>query len=508
MKRFTKLTGLILVLVMLFAFATTVLAVNITIDDENGTSSYEAYRLLNATNSGENFAYTLNATYENILKEVTGKTLPADIIDYISELDDDDIRAFADEVYAGIIAAGIDADETAVNGVFSDVNQGYYLIAETAVSAGSETDTISLVMLDTAGESNITVETKEGYPTVEKKVKDTNDSTGETTGWQDSADHDIGDTISYKITGTVSSEYAKYKEYYYSFTDELSAGLTVDADDVSVHMNSEDGTDITAWFDIDLDAEENVLTITCDDLKAKDTNNSVTSIVVLYTVTLNEDAVIGSGGNPNTVTLTYSNNPYQTGEGTPDTNTTAPDTNIVFTYKAIVNKVDEENEPLEGAGFTLYKFVKADSDTTGTWTQIGEEIIADSSTTSLTTFGFNGLDDGQYKLVETTVPAGYNKADDIEFTIVAEHDEEADAPELITLVVKNADGDVISDGSDAVFSVVLNKGEVSTDVVNTTGLELPSTGGVGTTIFYVLGGILVVGAVVLIITKKRMNYNA
>ena len=126
----------------------------------------------------------------------------------------------------------------------------------------------------------------------------------------------------------------------------------------------------------------------------------------------------------------------------------------------------------------------------------------------VTTFTFTGLDAGQYKLVETTVPAGYNKADDVEFTIEATYDTESADPKLTSLVVKDKDGSVISataENQEASFATVLLEGKVSTKVVNKAGAELPSTGGIGTTIFYILGGLLAVGAVVLLVTKRRMN---
>ena len=218
-------------------------------------------------------------------------------------------------------------------------------------------------------------------------------------------------------------------------------------------------------------------------------------ISVEYTSTLDTDqATVGSAGNKNTSHVTYTNNPNdeQAGEGgkTPD------DVVIVFTYKTIVNKVtknpnydpkvegSEEYIPLKGAGFTLYK-----KNAFGTYEAVGSELKSED----MTTFTWSGLDDGDYKLVETTTPSGYNTIPDIEFTITATHDVSSDNPTLISL-----------SGGDK-FTGVISTGVVSANIENQSGAQLPSTGGIGTTIFYVLGSVLVIGAAVLLVTKKRMS---
>lgn len=498
MKLTKRLFGLFLALTLFCALAGTAFAVDITITDDSSVTadSYAAYKLLNATvaeNAGEEggYAYTLNSTYTAILQEVTGKTTEAEIIKYISELDDTGIRTFADAVYAEIVAAGesITPDYTTDSNTFSNVEQGYYLIAETDTEA--HPDTTSLVMLDTAGLQNITIESKENAPKVEKKVKDTDDSTGAVTDWQDSADYDIGDTIPYQITGTVSDKIANYKNYQYTFTDTMT-NLTCLENTVKVYLvNGTNETEITRGFTKEWNSTSKILTVAFANLKSVDGVVGTSKIVVRYDATLDASANIGYQGNPNTVYLTYSRNPY-----TNDTNDTPKDTNIVFTFKGVVNKVDADNKPLLGAGFTLYKFDKNEND----YVAVGEELKG----IEMTTFEFIGLDAGQYKIVETTVPAGYNKAEDIEFVIVAEHEVEADLPKLTSLVVKDKDGKTIS-GEDLTFTATVFTGEISTNIVNNSGVELPSTGGVGTTIFYIVGGLMVFAAGVLLITRKRMN---
>lgn len=482
MQNMKKLFALLLALVMTMSMATSAFAASITIEDGTITgATYQAYKLLNATDGGDGkFAYTVNTKYEAVLQEVTGKTSDADIVAYIDKVED--INAFANSVYAAITAAGLEKDYETTTNKFSEVEQGYYLIVETALGTTETgaTDTYSLLMLDTAGEEAVTVKTKEDLPTVEKKVEEKNDTTGESS-WGDSADYDVGDEIDYKITGTVSDKYDSYKSYYYSFEDTMVEGLTLKTDSIKVTIN---GVDVTSQFDIDATEHGFTATANLKELTGV-TISGNTEIIVTYTAVLNENAVSGTTGNKNEVILKYENDPKHEGDGEPETpdepeepGKTPKDENVVFTYDVIVDKVDNKGNALSGAGFTLYKEVN------GKWVQVGEEI------TGKTTFEFNKLDEGKYKLVETTVPAGYNKAADVEFEIVST----LEGTKLTALTVTPA-------GS---FTVTLESGKIETDIVNNAGTELPETGGVGTTIFYTLGGILVLAAIVLLVTKKRM----
>ena len=474
MKNMKKIASVVLALVMVFAMASVAFAANITINGGATGAEYAAYKLLNATNSGDNYAYTLNGKYTAVLQEVTGKTTQADIVAYIEGLDAEGIRDFADAVYAQIKA--MDPDYTTANDAFTNVDQGYYLIAETKIGADTDEgsdDSVSLVMLDTAGQDDIQVSTKEDVPTVEKKVQDTNDTTGATSGWQDSADYDLGDDVPFQITGTVSAKVADYNTYYYAFHDTLSEGLTYNGDYKVVL----DGVDVTNKFVLTQNGQK--LDFVCEDLKTAGVELSGDETVVLtYTAELNANSKIGAEGNPNEVYLEYANNPY-----TNDKGETKVDKVIVFTYEVIVNKTDKDGNALEGAEFTLYK--KAAD---GTWNEV-------AGTKAGTVFTWSRLDDGDYKLEETKAPDGYNKVDDIEFTISAEHDIESDDPKLTSLSGGN-------------FTANVTAGTLTTDVENRAGSLLPETGGMGTTLFYMLGGLLVVGAAILLVSKKRMAYEA
>ena len=195
--------------------------------------------------------------------------------------------------------------------------------------------------------------------------------------------------------------------------------------------------------------------------------------------------------------LEYSNNPNAGGND--DTDKTPKDKVIVFTYKVVANKVNEKQEALPGAAFELFKYVKV-SEGWG-WKSLGVKGARDNGDGTYTVdsepttqFSWNGLDDGKYKIVEVVTPSGYNSIKPIEFDVTAEHQEDSDNPQLINLSGNKFTGDI-------------STGALTSNIENKSGSTLPSTGGIGTTIFYVVGVILMLGAGVLLVTKKRMSSN-
>lgn len=489
MKRVKRVLALLAAFALVLAMAVPAFAANITI---NGTGkNYKAYKLLNATVSGtgadKKISYTVNEKYTEILKAATSVTDAKNIIKAIeNKTDAAAIRSFANDVYAKIKAAKTTEDYTSTGKNFTDVDKGYYLIVETELN--DEADTYSLVMLNTADQDNVTVDSKEESPTFEKKIKEKNDSTGDVTGWQDGADYDINDAVPFKLQGTVPQNYGAYNTYKYVFHDEMSSGLTFNASSVVVKV---DENTITSGYSVVTTGLKDGCTfeIQFDDLKKISEVKAGSTITVEYDATLNENAVIGSAGNPNQAKLEYSNNPYGDGTGK-----TPWDKVIAFTYQLVANKVDKDGAPVVGAGFTLYKW----SNEQDKYVAVGSEIKG------VTTFNFKGIDAGKYKLVESTVPDGYTKAEDLVFTVVATYDTEDLEPKFGTLTIKDGNK-VISEGEGNVFTVNLVAGSFTTDVVNLTGTTLPSTGGMGTTVFYVVGGGLMAVAVVLLVTKKRME---
>ena len=380
---------------------------------------------------------------------------------------------------------------------------GYYMIVDVTETL-PDRDTRSAVIFQVVGNTEVT--SKHTGTTIVKKVQDINDSTGEQpkdggSAWIDSADYDIGDTVPFQSTSNFEG-LANYTSYKVIFTDVMSPGLTY-KEDMVITVN---GKAVKAGqFDIEATEYNNTedpayhggtqITVTCNDIKAlKDIDGNdievgnAATIVLRYNATLNGDAKLGAPGNPNKIKVKT----IPDGEGGEET---PWDVNIVFTYKLESNKYADEvkkGNELTGAGFTLYKWYKTEEG--GEWRAVGAEVKGEE----MTKFAWNGIDDGKYKLVETTTPAGYNTIDPIEFEVVAEHVIVADNPTLTNLTGEEEIGEIE-------FSANKDSGLVSTDVINKSGVVLPETGGTGTTMFYIMGGVMVLVAVILLVTKKRMS---
>ena len=490
MKHTKKLASLLLALVMVFALATTAFAAENTIisPPEGSTRTYDVYQIftgdlhegvLSNIKWGKNGTGTertaVDQTTLDALAAVNGKS-DTEKLTEIQKYVKLDSEKFG----------------TVSNGNPLTVPTGYYLIKDNGPVNDGEA--YSLYVVQVVGPT--TISPKVGTTTSDKKVDDKNDSntTEDATTWQDSADYDIGDAVPFKLSATIAQDYANYTHgYKLTFHDKEDAGLSFNKNSVKVYV---DGTLITTGYEVVTEGLTDGCTFEVRFANLKDIASvkAGSIISVEYTSTLDTDATVGSAGNKNTSHVTYTNNPNdeQAGENgeTPD------DVVIVFTYKTIVNKVtknpnydptvegSEEYIPRKGAGFTLYK-----KNASGAYEAVGSELKGED----MTTFTWSGLDDGDYKLVETTTPSGYNTIPDIEFTITATHDVTSDNPTLISL-----------SGGDK-FTGVISTGVVSANIENQSGAQLPSTGGIGTTIFYVLGSVLVIGAAVLLVTKKRMS---
>lgn len=409
--------------------------------------------------------------------------------------------AFAQIVgqHLGTVTGSSSYSEENKNYTITGLADGYYLVKDKDSSlTGSETYTRFILQVV----NNVTVQPKnDSTPSVQKKVKDVNDSTGETSEWQDSADHDVGDAVPFQLTGTLPADLAKYTTYKFIFHDKESAGLTFNADSVVVKVGN---TAITGGYTVVTGGltDDCTFEVRFADVKSISGVEAGSKITVEYTATLNSNAVLGSAGNPNAVYLEFSNDSNHSGAGdTDNTGKTPTDTVIVFTYKTIINKVDANQNALTGADFKLEKLYKGAAGAADTW----NEITAVKNTEG-NVFSFSGLDDGRYRLTETKTPAGYNSIDPIYFTVTAEHDIISDSPSLTSLSANQTDenGTNLMTGTIATFAATLSEGSLSSNIVNNTGSTLPSTGGIGTTIFYVIGILLISCAVVLLVTRKKM----
>lgn len=386
---------------------------------------------------------------------------------------------------------------TGAKAMFEGLPAGYYVVLEVGEVTGNAAKSEHIIQV--VGDTSVAA--KMDVPTSQKKVKDTNDSTGETSVWQDSADYDIGDNVPFQLTATVAENILAFKgKYTLTFHDKESAGLTFNPDSVVVKI---DGNTVTTGYTVVTQGLNDGCTfhVRFDDLRAyKEQRIHGGSIVTVeYTSKLNENAKIGSEGNPNEMHITFANNPNS---DEPEENGRTPDDKvIVFTYQFEVWKGNENGDPLGGADFELFKEIAGGDYISVRKITADQAMVGHFAPQTKFIYLFTGLDDGNYKLVETKAPGGYNTAEDYYFTISAEHDEEADSPALKVLTFKHKQ----KDGTEEVISSTLANGMSRITIQNFKGNTLPSTGGMGTTVFYVLGSILAVGAAILLVSKKRMN---
>lgn len=498
MKKFTKVLAFALAMVltlamtsMVFADTTTNGNYSITIKNDAEGHTYEAYQIL-AGDLSQDGTTLSNVKWGNGVDQTKVKTLinSGSADDFAKALGEITSKSAQADAAAAKIGKILNASNVYKSGDYnkgtytiSGLPSGYYLVKDMDGSLDQKDgDAYTLYIMEVVG--NVTVNAKSDTVTVEKKIKDVNDTTGETSDWQDSADYDIGDSIPFQLTGTLPSNYANFDTYYYAFHDTESNGLTFNNDAVVYAVEGKTETVIDA-SSYTVTTRNDGFDIVFADLKKITSVNKNTKIVVRYTSTLNENAVIGALGNPNEVYLEYSNNPNNDGHGK-----TNKDVVIAFTYKVVVNKVDQDNEPLAGAEFTLKKIL-AD----GT-----EKVIDVITTEEGTVFTFNGLDDGQYVLSETVTPDGFNTIDDITFTVTADHEILSDDPQLTDLAA-------VADGGVVEFTVTKTDGMIDgglvTDIVNQKGSILPSTGGAGRVAIYLIGAILVLGVGVVAVSKLR-----
>lgn len=543
---------------------------SIVIANGNEGATYDAYRLMNLTTSWNptadtiNYAYTVNDEYSAALYALTSTDNQRDLISALEAMDEVDanptIRDFADELYLYMRDETTMLESPEYTGfyvddetpVFTNVEQGYYLIVETT-EVGGQYISRSFTMVDTmdqyAEDGVLTITSKEDVPTVEKKIfEDEDDST---IGWNDVADYDINDTVSFRIRGTMPDVLADYDVYRYVFHDSMDDGLTFLPDSVEVKVGDQVIDDfcydvVEGACDATHDAYngECTFTIGFDDVKTltsagKPVEMTPDSIIeVTYDATLNENAICGNPGNENDIYLEFSNNPYELGEGWDqpgDTGNTPKDTVVCFTYSVHVDKIDQDDNKLNDVHFRLY----ADADCTQeigltkksdtlyvvNGTNSGDEIVVVDSEQGVMIKGLeiddSVVDDGvitsggsTYYLKETAAPDGFNALiNPVVVQLGAEYTHREDYQNNTVEVAlaemaasATVEGDTIKNL--AVDTESGDTGNVYFSVVNTTGERLPMTGEFGGAIMMGLGALALVaafGTTGVIIVKRRKN---
>lgn len=451
-------------------------------------------------------------------------------------------------------STGLVWSETSANShKLTNLSAGYWLFLTNEVdnaAAGKSTDTFSspvYAVID--GQTDTAITPKKDVPTVDKKILDDADAvSGEiktTDKWKDVADSQIGQEVNYKLTGTIASNYATFSTYAYKFTDVLSGGLDYVDGSVEVYALKDGAYTTIDASKYDVAWANNTLTVdfkvdgTKKGLKDVDGLTADTKIVVFYRAKLNGSAVIGNstddskGGNPNTVTLTYSNNPY-----TESTGTTIGDTVADFAFKLNLIKVDQGTEKgLAGAVFTIQshdantngQYVASKADTTAG--VVAGQLVPDVDANNLPDYvkftsgdngliAVSGLDAGSYTVTEVSTPddSKYTKADPFTFTITPTYDktsmkvtglkaepseDDANRTDIAFCKLDDVTGDnVLQKDGDAQFDV--NKGEIIVFVGNTKSVGLPLTGLNGVTFTWIAGGaVLCIGVAHLIRSRKQ-----
>ena len=510
MKKMKKMFALALAMVLALAMNVTVFAggdtggggdtsaaTTHTVSTTSSTHTYEIYQIFTGTKSGDQLTdlkYGENAVGNT--GDAVSQTDMTELarIEEATYADDQakitDLLPFVNLEGTPIAEIGKDKDTSA------DLAEGYYIIKDKDDSL-EDPETYTLYLFKVL-DSDLTIEPKSGTTTSEKNIDET---TPTKTG-----DYDIGSVIPYSLTLTLPDNYADFKDYYAKFVDDMSGGLTLNTGSVKIHYGEDDttGTAITltavsgtsytdpAGQKYEYEIADLKQVEAAAELGAGDT------VTITYTATLNDDAVVGEAGNPNKYHVVYSNNPNEIGAG--NTNETPDDTNIVFTFETIFDKKDGDGNALTGADFKLEKEVDGQwVDVTTLNSENGSSPAKTGSTTETSgEFTFSGLGQGRYKLTETTTPSGYNTIEPIEFTITAEYDIVQGAGSITSLT---------GNGGSIEFTPDTTAGTLTADIINESGAVLPSTGGIGTTIFYVIGAVLVLGAGILLVTRRRMSAN-
>ena len=579
MKKARKLTAVLLSLVMLLALAVPAFAADtysITIRNDKEGHTYEAYQIFAGTVSSD--AATDGETGGPMLGDITwgsgvndashaellaalkadatigalaGMPDAADAAAVAAALDEanaETAAAFADVVSDYLAAAPTGQTNTMADGnyIIQGLPAGYYLVKDQDGSLQGEADTATDYIVQVLG--NVTMEPKDSdIPTLEKKVAEQgkgdegkyDQDGGYGTHYNDVADWNIGDRVPFKLIGSIPDMDA-YDTYQYIFHDTISAGLRLDMASFDVYVAQEKNQDPVALGWAEIPAANYELTETADGFTLAIANlknfpyvneEGRKYILVFYDAWLNEDAVIGLDGNPNTAYLEFSNNPNGDGTGR-----TEDDKVIVFTYELDGTKVDGETRAaLQNAQFVLLNGAKSeaamvvDGKVTG-WVKVGSEAAAAEEQIPETyeewverygdqnviftsaadgTFKIAGLDDGTYYLREIQAPNGYNLLEaDVKLDIAATtaNGQEWDGDPATALRGLNMTFNVV-DAEEVPTEVegVLVGGTVGITVENNQGATLPETGGMGTTLFYIIGGLLVVGAGVLLVVRIRMK---
>ena len=544
MKKVLKTLSMMLVIVLVLGMMsiTAYAAPNtLTITSDTDGHTYQAYQvfagdysaggvLSNVTwGTGINGTGILAALQASDYGTAAGRTWTglsaAEAADLMASIPDADFAADLADIISANLGTAAHSDSGASSGTYTytieNLDDGYFFVTESSLGVSPD-NSYTKFMLQVLGD--VTVTAKTDKPAIALKVLENNDATYHDS-WNDAADYSIGDDVPYRIVSVIP-DMTYFDTYYYQITDTISNGSTYNAGSAHVYLltttdtmyqvetdtaTGAGGIEITT--DFILTDTGSGFTVTFADLSAITNITNYDYVVIEYTAELDSDAVIGNNGNPTEVILTYSNNPNDaTGA---ETGVTPEDEVVVFTFELPVAKVDDAATPnaLLGATFALFTDPDDAADAVTDPTALTNALyftggtgvyrLSDSATAGATqtlastdpaaTYSLSGLDQGTYYLVEIDEPTGYNRLDAaIEVVVASSYN-----------LVPYVDGHVPGYTADQLIGSTVNGGAVVT-VVNNQGSILPETGGIGTTIFTAAGILLMIGAAVLFITRRKV----
>lgn len=563
MKKARKLTAVLLSLVMLLALVIPASAADtysITIHNDKTGHTYEAYQIFAGTvssdeetngetggpmlgditwGSGVDGAALLAALKAADEEKYGACTTAADVAEALGAegATAADAAAFAD-IAAQRLTATVEgtADEpVGGNYVIEGLDAGYYLVKDSLQADDNQTgQVLSDYIVQVLG--NVTMDPKDSdIPTLEKKVAERSKyqmDEGYGMYYNDVADWNIGDSVPFKLIASIPNNIESYDEYKFVFHDTLSNAFTLERDSIKVFVAATTAATVEQFKPQDADlyqvaVEGQSFTLTIPDINQLDAHgNPANYVIITYSATLNQNAEIGLDGNENTAYLEFSNDPNGDGLGR-----TAEDTVIVFTYELAGTKVDGETQAaLKNAQFVLLNRAKTEAamvvdGKVKEWVKVATEAAAGDvqmpgtyeewverygdqnvilTSAADGTFKIAGLDDGTYYLREIQAPNGYNLLEeDVQLVITATT---ANGQDWNSGIATDAlKGLTITVDNGAAQNGDLDTGIVNVTVENNRGATLPETGGMGTTLFYIIGGLLVVGAGILLVVRIRMK---
>lgn len=498
MKCTRKLASLLLALVMVFALATTAFAQDVTVTGGTGSitisnaakgETYTIYKLFDATVNADGSSIAYTGTIPESLKTYftadengyISATLAAKDGENMSEGLKSALKAWTATATA---AATAESDGSALN--FKELAYGYYVVTTTQ---GDQVISVDSTM------PNVTIVDKNS-----STPKDLNKTAS-------SNDVSIGDTVTYTVSFKTSNYYGAGTEakeiVSYTIEDTLPEFLSdvtvtsIIVDNDGNDTTTNDRTNVTDQF-----ADKKIVIDWYDEANHQFLYDNGATVTITYTAVVTDKAAIDGNGNTNKVTVTWTTK----GGVEPGPDKVATDETI-FTYAIALKKVNNKGNALPGAVFQFPFYVKSTVDANGAYiyagTTAGTGLTNQITTPDSGVIVVKGVKSGSYEITEITAPAGYNKLT-APVTVKAV---KTGSTSTHTTVYLDKDGNVV-DASATATEVKVDIDTIAATavvVVNKAGTELPSTGGMGTTVFYVLGAVLVLGAVVLLVTKKRMS---